>query len=50
MIDPGATNKLIFNQAIQKLKIRCEECEKFGVVLGNGQEIVGQVICRLVTL
>lgn len=44
MIDPGATNNLISNQAIQKLGIRCGECEKFGV------DIVGQVICWLVTL
>ena len=50
MIDSGATINFISNQAIQKLGITCEECGKFGVILGNGDEILGQGVCRRVTI
>ena len=50
MIDLGATNNFISNRAVRKLGIICEECEKFGVILGNEDEILGQGVCRRVTL
>ena len=50
MIDPGATNNFISHQAVQKLSIPCENCERFGVRLGNGEEIVEQGVCRMVEL
>ena len=40
MIDPGATNNFISNRVVQTLGITCEECKKFGVILGNGDEIL----------
>ena len=48
MIDPGATNNFISIQAIKKLSLNCEESEKFGVMVGNGEEILGQGVCRQV--
>ena len=50
MIVFGATNNFISNLVVQCLKIPCEKCEKFGVILGNGTEIRGQGICRQVCL
>ena len=50
MIDPGATNNFISTRVVQKLGITCEECEKFGVILVNGDEILGQGVCRRVTV
>lgn len=46
MIDSGATNNCISNQVVHRLGLHCENCEKFGVMLRNGEEIVGQGICR----
>ena len=46
MIDSSETNNFISNLVVQRLKIPCETCEKFGVILGNGTEIHGQDICR----
>ena len=48
MIDPGATNNFISTQAVKKLGFNCEESEKFGVMVGNGEEILGQGVCRQV--
>ena len=41
MIDSGATKNFISNKAVQKLGITFEECESYGVILGNGDEILG---------
>ena len=46
MIDLRATNNFTSNQAVQTLGIKCEECDKFGVRLGNGEEILGKGVCR----
>ena len=50
MIDPEASNNFISNEAVQKLGTTCKECERHGVFLGNGDEILGQGVCRRVTL
>ena len=50
MIDPGATNNFISNQAVQTLRIKCEDCDKFGVRLDNEEEILGKGVCRQVEL
>ena len=50
MTDPRATNNFISQHVVQELGIPCEACEKFGVMLDNGEEIVGQGVCRMVEL
>lgn len=50
MIDPRATNNSMSNLAVQKLGSPYEKCEKFDVILGNGDEILRQGICRQVHL
>ena len=49
-IDPGATNNFISTRVVQRLGIQCEDCDKFAVLLGNGEEIVGKLICRIVEI
>lgn len=50
MIDPGATNNFISTRVVQRLGISCEDYDKFWVLLGNGEEIMGKGICRNVQL
>ena len=50
MIDPEATNNFISVEAVKKLGLNCEESENFGVMLGNGEEILGQGVRRQVEL
>ena len=49
-IDPEATNNFISTRVVQRLGISCEDCDKFGVLLGNGDEVVGKGICKNVKL
>lgn len=50
MMDPGTTNNFNSNTVVEKLGITCEECERYRVILGNEDEILGQRVCRRVTL
>ena len=50
MIDPRATKNFISTLVVQRFGIQCEDCDKPGVLLGNGEEIVGKRVCRNVEL
>ena len=42
MIDPKPTNNFISTHLVEKLKSDSEEYGKYRVILGKGEEIVGQ--------
>lgn len=50
LIDPRATNNSISTKLIEKLKMDSEDCKKYRMILGNGEEIVGQGVCKSLKL
>ena len=50
LIDCGATHNFIFSKVVQNLGLPVEATSGYGVLLGKGQEIKGEGICKGVVL
>ena len=46
MIDSGATNNFISHKIVQQLNLPYSASIKFGVTLGNGEQIQGDGECK----
>lgn len=50
MINPGATHIFVSNKTMKKLGLVVEATGEFDVTLGTGKEILGQGVCKKVTV
>ena len=50
LIDSGASHNFISEHIVSELQLRCDPTQKFGVQMGNGDEVKTSGVCRVLCL